>query len=383
MSDAVSAAPPRASDRLNVLLVDDQPEGLMSLEAVLQGLGENLVQARSGREALRHVLDTDFAVILLDVQMPGMDGYETAEAIRQREQSRHTPILFLTASHRTEGQVFRGYAAGAVNYLFKPVEPEILRSKVKIFLDMARQAERIRLLNRALERQAAELAVSNHDLEAFAYSVSHDLRAPLRSITGFSRILMDEYGQDLRPEAKDLFGRITASGRRMDELIQALLALSRVTRAEMKREQVDLSAAARSVAEDLRRTAPAREAEIAVEEGLRSEGDTALLRNTLANLLGNAWKYTGKVPRARIEFGAERRADGGRVFFVRDNGAGFDMKYAGIIFAPFQRLHTEKEFEGSGIGLATVQRIVARHGGRIWAEAEPGQGATFYFTLGE
>jgi PAS domain S-box-containing protein len=232
----------------------------------------------------------------------------------------------------------------------------------------------------AMKRYAAQLEVANAELDAFAHSVSHDLRAPLRSIDGFSAALMEDCADRLSESGRDHLSRVRKAGHRMAGLIDDLLALSRVTRAALSREQVDLSALARQIASELRQRDPDRQAEFVIPTDIQSEGDTRLLRIALENLLGNAWKYTARTPRARIEFGAVQD-DGTPAYFVRDNGAGFDMRYADKLFGAFQRLHSAGEFEGSGIGLATVQRIVHRHGGRVWAEGVVGQGATFYFTL--
>jgi PAS domain S-box-containing protein len=240
--------------------------------------------------------------------------------------------------------------------------------------------QRIRALNRDLEQRVAELGAVNSELEAFSYSVSHDLRAPLRAIDGFSHALLDEYGDRLDADGMDYLKRVRAAAQRMAELIDDLLALSRVTRREMRRERVDLTAIARAVVEQLHRDDPGREIQAVIAEGLEGEGDPQLLRVVLDNLIGNAWKFTSTRPRASIEVGITRR-DGVATYFVADNGVGFDMAYASKLFGAFQRLHSMEEFPGTGIGLATVQRVVQRHGGRVWAQAEPGRGATFYFTL--
>jgi len=233
----------------------------------------------------------------------------------------------------------------------------------------------------ALRRYAAQLEAANAELEAFAYSVSHDLRAPLRSISGFSQALLEDYGDRLDQTAREHVDRVRVASQRMAELIDDLLGLSRVTRAELHRAPVDVSAMAQSVLDELYARSPQREAEFVVAPGIIVDGDAHLLRIVLENVLGNAWKYTKNVAHTRIEFGAMVQ-DGGRVYYVRDNGAGFDMAYSAKLFGAFQRLHAEAEFEGTGIGLATVQRIVQRHGGRVWAEGATGQGATFSFTLG-
>jgi PAS domain S-box-containing protein len=244
--------------------------------------------------------------------------------------------------------------------------------------------DEIRRLNVQLEQRVvertAQLEAANQELQAFAYSVSHDLRTPLRSIDGFSRFLLKNCFDKLNAREQDYFQRIRAASQRMGHLIDALLNLSRLARIDLCHEVVDLSELARMTAAELRQTQPQRHVECIIADGLLVYGDRRLLQVMLQNLLGNAWKFTAKFPHARVEVG-HTQYDGKTVYCVRDNGAGFDMAYADKLFAPFQRLHTPDEFEGTGIGLATVQRIVHRHGGRIWAEGAVHQGATFYFTL--
>jgi len=234
--------------------------------------------------------------------------------------------------------------------------------------------------NEALRRNAAELVAANTELDAFAYSVSHDLRAPLRSIDGFSQVLLEDYSAQLDEAGRDSLQRVRAASQRMATLIDDLLKLARFARSEMRTEAVDLSKIAQDIAADLQRSTPERQVEFAIAPGLEARGDVRLLRVALENLLRNSWKYTAKQPRPRIEFGSVQE-NGERVFRVRDNGAGFDMQYADKLFGVFQRLHSAADFEGTGVGLATVRRIITRHGGRIWAEGVVDQGATFYFTL--
>lgn len=236
-----------------------------------------------------------------------------------------------------------------------------------------------------LEDANRELEGTNRELEAFSYSVSHDLRAPLRSIDGFSQILQEDYEGVLDDEGLNYLGRVRAASGHMATLIDDLLDLSRVGRRPLRREPVDLTGLAEGIVEDLRVSEPEREVEFVAGQGIKAWGDISLLKVALENLLGNAWKFTAREPQARIEFGANRNPGPGflaPVYYVRDNGAGFDQKYADKLFGAFQRLHGQDEFEGTGIGLATVARIVHRHGGRVWAEGEVGEGATFYFTLG-
>jgi signal transduction histidine kinase len=260
------------------------------------------------------------------------------------------------------------------------------RELTKEVRERRRAEEQVSLLNAELERRVVErtgqLDAANKELEAFSYSVSHDLRAPLRAIDGFSKALLDEYSEKLDQQACHYLHRIRGGIQRMSALTNDLLNLSRISRAHLRKEPVSLTEIARDVVAELRDKEPIRRVAIDISEGLNAGGDAHLVTIVLVNLLGNAWKYTAKQPEARIAFGQENRGDE-TVFYVRDNGAGFDMAYADKLFAPFQRLHQDSDFEGTGIGLATVQRIISRHGGRTWAEAAVDVGATFYFTLGD
>jgi len=258
----------------------------------------------------------------------------------------------------------------------------------QFFTDVTKrkQAEdEIRRLNTDLEQRVrdrtAQLEVANQELETFAYSVSHDLRAPLRGIDGWSQALVEDHGSQLNAEARHYLGRVRSEAQRMGQLIDDLLRLSRVTRAPLERDSVDITAVARSIADNLGEIHADRRIEFVIQPGMTASGDARLLEVALTNLLNNATKFTGKRAEARIELGRTEQ-NGQPAFFVRDNGAGFDMAYARSLFGPFQRLHRAAEFPGNGIGLATVQRIVHRHGGRVWAEAAVDRGATFYFTLG-
>ena len=245
--------------------------------------------------------------------------------------------------------------------------------------------EEIRRLNAGLEKRVqertSELTAANRELESFAYSISHDLRSPLRAIDGFSHLLAEDYEDKLDHQGRDYLGRVRKAVQRMGTLIDDILELSRVTRQEMRREPVDLGRLAEELNEEIARAWPGKQPAISLPGRCLAEGDPQLLRLMLQNLLENAWKYSGRNPAPEIEFGCET-LDGRQVCYVRDNGVGFDMAHAGRLFTPFQRLHKPEDFQGNGIGLATVARIVRRHGGRIWAESAPGAGATFRFTLG-
>jgi PAS domain S-box-containing protein len=305
----------------------------------------------------------------------------------------NNPALPETRSEVALPLISRGHCLGALTFQSK-FEADFSDEDVAILSVMAEQLavviENTRLyqevqsyaadLEKRVAERTAELTLVNKELEAFAYSVSHDLRAPLRAIDGFSQALLEDYSGKLDETGEDYLRRVQTASRRMAQLISDLLKLSRLIREEMIREQVDLSTVASEVIADLQEAHPDRQVEVVIQPGLTVNGDSHLLRVTLENLLGNAWKFTSKQPNARIEFGC-KEIDGLPTYFVRDNGAGFDMTYAHKLFGAFQRLHAVTEFDGTGIGLATVQRIIHRHGGRIWAKSQVGQGATFYFTL--
>ena len=261
-----------------------------------------------------------------------------------------------------------------------------VRGSLGVVIDLTErkraEAEVLRLnedLERRVKERTAQLEAINKELEAFSYSVSHDLRAPLRSIRGFSEVLLERYCKQLDPTGQEFLRRACQSSQQMETLIEDLLKLSRVSRSELQRQQINLSKMAESIAADLRKAEPQRTVEFVIEPGLQARGDERLLRVAIDNLLRNAWKFTSKKAHAKIEVGSSKGPP--QAFFVRDNGAGFDMAYSSRLFGVFQRLHTVSEFPGTGVGLATVQRIVNRHGGRVWATGEVNRGATFYFTL--
>lgn len=270
-----------------------------------------------------------------------------------------------------------------VEISLSPLETEggtLVSSAIRDISDRKRIEDQVRDLNRQMERRNADLIAINKELESFSYSVSHDLRAPLRSIDGFSLALLEDAQDKLGPEDKEHLQRVRAATARMGQLIDDLLGLARTARRELVREKVDLSRLAQEVVSQLQMAEPERRPTVMIAPNLLVNGDRQLLRVMLENIFGNAWKFTSKRRDARIEFGVQPGHP--PVFFLRDNGAGFDMKYADKLFGAFQRLHDGSEFPGSGVGLASVQRIVNRHEGRIWAESTVGRGATFYFVLG-
>ncbi|MBA2252451.1 MAG: response regulator [Nitrospirales bacterium] len=385
----------------NILLVDDLPENLLALESVLSSLEQNIVKANSCSEALRYILEQDFAVILLDVKMPDTDGFETAALIRARERSKHVPIIFLTGLSGNEDMI-RGYLMGAVDYLFKPFIPEVLQSKVAVFVDLYRvrarasqQARELAAINQRLEQEInerkrtewelklhqAQLEAANTELEAFSYSVSHDLRAPLRHIDGFADLLQQHGSSQLDEKGRRCVTKISESASRMGRLINDLLEFSRMGRNEMRRQQVNMNYLVNDVIDQLQSEVEGRHISWNIGPLPDVQGDSAMLRQVLANLIANAIKYTSPRERAHIDIGCRTEESHETVIFVRDNGVGFDMQYGYKLFGVFQRLHSNTQFEGTGIGLANVRRIIAKHGGRTWAEGVIHEGATFYFSL--
>lgn len=363
-----------------VLVVDDTPENRRLYSLILRETGCEVVEAASGEEALKVCETREYAMILMDVHMSGLDGFETARRIRAFPCCATTPIVFVSAVYTTERDVFRGYGEGAIDYLLSPVVPEILRAKARGFIDIHHRRKEAETLAQELTQVNRQLRAAYEELESFSYAAAHDLKAPLRAIGGFAEILLGDYLQALDAQGRDHLRRIVDAAARMNGLIDSLLELGKVTRSQTKHQTVDLSALAGAIVQEIQGDSP-RPVDWIIAPGLVAKGDPGLLRILLANLLANAWKYTARRDRARIEFGAETQ-DGRTVFFVRDNGIGFDSeKAAERLFKPFQRLHSAEEAPGSGIGLATVGRIVTKHGGRIWAESAKDAGATFRFTL--
>jgi PAS domain S-box-containing protein len=511
---------------IEILLVDDTPDKLLALEAALGDVSEKLVRAESGSEALRLVLRREFAVILLDINMPGMDGFETAALIRQRKSSAHTPIIFITSFSTADVEVYRGYSLGAVDYLFTPVTPEVLRSKVSVFVELAkknreiqrqaaalRQVEEermqrklddttarlewetrrnhffrlsiellaisdysgvfaqtnptwhktlgygeselhgqplqsfihpddltatnevisnilkaetslyfesrfrakdgtyrwlgwtiapfaaegllyifardmterrereneIRRLNGDLEQRPLSLQLLNQELESFSYSLAHDLRTPLRSITAYSEMMAGGEAGELTSESLKMVHTIQRNSGRMTQLMDDFLAFFRVARKDVKQETVVMTSIAREAIATVS-VESKRQVDFKVGVMPPAKGDPAMVLQVFVNLISNAVKFTALKARAEIEIGClnDRTPT---VYYVKDNGVGFNMKYYSRLFGVFERLHRREEFDGTGIGLAIVQKIVQRHGGSVWAESVIDGGATFYFTL--
>jgi PAS domain S-box-containing protein len=507
--------PPQKTGKPVILVVDDQPQNVELLEAYLIPNGYEIIKAANGEEALEKLSVNQIELILLDVMMPGIDGFEVTRRIRADEKIHLLPIILVTSLNKAEDRV-KGIEAGCEDFISKPVDKMELLARVQSLLkikayndlmsnyqkelEIAKQSEseareycesiintvreplialdqdlrvvstsrsfyeffkvtpeetvgrliydlgnkqwnipklrelletillhkttfdnyevehhfttigrRIMLLNaRQIERgkgkgriillafeditdrrqaedklkkTAIELARSNEELEAFSYSISHDLRAPLRAMDGFSEEVLQNYGEKLDGQGRDYLNRIRIASQTMSQLIDDILKLSRITRADIHFDKVNISGLVNTIGSEIKIAHPERQVIFVIQPEIEAYGDSNLLNIALTNLIENSWKFTIKNSQARIEFGVTRE-DGKPVYFVKDNGVGFDMKYADKLFQPFRRLHTDREFPGTGIGLATVQRIIQRHGGRIWAESEPGKGTTLFFNLG-
>ena len=369
------------SNSVNILVVDDKPQNLAVLESILDDADYRLTKAQSAQEALVALIDHEFALIILDVRMPDTNGFELAQLIKERRKTKDIPIIFVTAHYSEDQHVLSGYSAGAVDYLTKPVNPAILRSKVSVFADLYRKSKALDEANKTLYARNQELVAANKELEAFSYTVSHDLRAPLRHVSGFVQTLRDQAGSRLDEESRRYLARIEKAAGEMGKLIDHLLAFSQMGRGELQLSLVDMNDLVNQAVSDLQPEVRQRHVQWDLARLPKVEADPALMRQVWTNLLSNALKYTRPRDPAQVKVGCEDSGRGEFVFSVRDNGVGFDMRYASKLFGVFQRLHCAEDFEGVGIGLASVRRIIGRHGGHIWAEGKPDAGATISFTL--
>jgi len=383
-----------SAEKVNILLVDDQPGKLLAHESVLAELGQNIVKAATGREALQCLLRQDFAVILLDVNMPDMDGFETAELIRWRPRFEKTPIIFLTAYNTTDLDRLKGYSLGAVDYLFLPVIPEVLKAKVTVFVELARQkrliqrqAENLALHNQEQTRQLEmiqklneDLQEANRELEAFSYTVSHDLRAPLRALKGYTDILLEDYGPKLEATAKEYLSNLERAVVRMDALTRDLLSYSRIVRQQIELEPVCVDAVCREVTAMNPALQPPNTEMVVPPDLLPVRAHPTLLGQCLANLLDNAAKFVAPGVTPRIHIRTEPRGDRVRIW-VEDNGVGIDPAHHQKIFGIFERVGNLKTNQGTGIGLAIVARAAQRMGGICGVESSVGNGSRFWIEL--
>jgi len=484
----------------HILIVDDKINNIYVLEEILRQPGRNLISVTNGNEALKIALHQEIDLILLDVQMPGMDGFEVAQILKSNKRTSETPIIFVTAELKDHKFVMKGFEEGAIDYLYKPLNPEITEAKVSVLLQLHRQQRElmeknqalanyallinnsadliciinassflfeevndavhsllgytvqemkgtsllnylseegqnkvrqlaadcqpeflfealmytkgkeprffswnvvhkqdlwfasgrditrqkkadfeIKELNRNLERNIAQLQLTNRELEAFSYSVSHDLRAPLRSINGYAQMIQEDHAHAFNNEAKRMLNVISKNAQKMGMLIDDLLAFSRMGRKEITRVPVEFNKLVEPIIAELKNSTPEK-TKITVHSLHNTQGDPSLLSQVYMNLISNAIKYSAKKDAPEVEIGSIEKEDE-IIYYVKDNGAGFDMQYAHKLFGVFQRLHSNEDFEGTGVGLAIVQRIIVKHGGKVWAEAKPGEGAAFYFSL--
>jgi signal transduction histidine kinase len=389
-----------------ILAVDDSRTYLEEIGCALREEGYDVIPVRSGEEAIELLSVQMVDCILLDLMMPGLSGHDTCRRIKAAPGVRDIPLIMLTALEDRNAMI-QGLGAGADDYISKSSEFEVLKARVRaqirrkqfedenrgireqllrteIEATEARAARALAETRAALVDQLAsrnrDLADANKDLDAFSFTVSHDLRAPLRAIRGFSDILARDHGARMSVDARALLEMVNTAGQRMDQLIEDLLVFSRLGRQPVSKRRTDVGALVASTLEEFAGERASRRVDVLVGPLPVILADTALLTQVLTNLLSNAFKFTSGREHATIEVGC-RTEDRETVFFVRDNGAGFDMRYAAKLFGVFQRLHSQNEFQGTGVGLSLVQRIVTRHGGRIWAEAVVNEGATFYFSL--
>lgn len=396
---------------IKILIVDDKKENLLSLQVILANRGYEFVEASSGKDALRILLkDQDFAIILMDVQMPLMDGFETAEMIRQSDKLKHVPIIFLTANMNTQDYIFKGYQAGAVDYMIKPLSAEILQAKIAVFAELYRKnhelkvkEEETKMLNEAIlaanrelslqyaeiERHVRELKIKNKELDAFTYVSSHDLQEPLRKIEIFSNMILTSEQEKLSDGSKQKFGRILYSANRMRQLINSLLMFSRTNSSDRNFEEVNLNDILSDLKEALNEDIHEKQATIAADFHGSLNIIPFQFTQLLHNLIGNSLKFSHKdIPplisiKSYIARGAELNqerlsADNDYCHIIfQDNGIGFDPKYKEKIFEVFQKLDYRDAYEGTGIGLTIVQKIVDNHNGIITASSEPMKGARF------
>jgi light-regulated signal transduction histidine kinase (bacteriophytochrome) len=365
-----------------ILVVEDERILALDLAETLDELGYTVVGVASrGEEAIELAGRLDPQLIVMDVRLAGeIDGITAAETIRDEHD---VPVVFLTA-HADDDTLHRATSSDASAYLVKPFKPPDLRCVIEIALHKhaadVRLRENERWLEQTLQQRTAALEAANRELEAFNYSVAHDLRAPLRGIDSFSQLLIERYSQRLDSEGLAYLNRVRAAASRMSQLIDALLSLAQVGRGQQQPLDLDFSQLVQSVASEIAAANAGRSVPVVVAPGMRAYADPRLLRIVVANLLENAWKFTARRQRPSVEVGPCQNT-ALPTYYVRDNGAGFDPAYASKLFGAFQRLHAEREFPGTGIGLAIVQRVITRHGGTIWAQSQPGEGATFYFSL--
>ncbi len=364
---------PGPETRANILIVDDRKENLIATEKVLKNLDAVIFKANSGNEALSLMLRHRFAVVLLDVQMPEMDGFETAKLMQEHESMQNVPIIFVTAISKEEKYATQAAEIGAVDYIFKPINSDILRSKVKVYLDIYLQHQQILRLNKTLSQ-------SNEELERFAYICSHDMQEPVRMMHSYAELLERKYAQLLDETGKKYLNFITNNAKHMQKMISDILGFSRVGREELTIEHVDCSQILQEVLEKFTPQIQEKKARITIGTLPVLNTNVTLLSVLFQNLIGNGLKFQDKTKVPEIEIEANQN---GRewIFTVRDNGIGIDPRFHAKMFTIFQRLHRREEYPGTGIGLSTCKKFIELQGGKIWFESTVGQGTIFYFTI--
>ncbi len=365
-----------------LVIVDDEVAHMRALCDTLGFEGYQVTGYQSPGEALRALSETECDLLLTDLMMPEMDGIQLIQAARTVNPDIAGVIM---TGHGTIDTAVAALQVGALDYVLKPFRLNVILPVIARALDI----RNLRIENAALQRrereQAVELAAAYRDLESFSYSISHDLRSPLRAVGGLTKICLEEFGSTLPESGSQRLGQVIRGAERMDQMIEDLLRFCRLTRGTPNRRRVDMNAITYRVAADLRVADPQRRIEVRIEALPECQGDPGLIEQVMSNLLSNAFKFTRDSDSARVEVGCSRIEKNGReqdVYFVRDNGAGFNTKYADKLFGVFQRLHSQEQFPGTGVGLSIVKRIIERHGGQIWADSTAGQGATFYFFVG-
>jgi signal transduction histidine kinase len=360
-----------------LLIVDDEAAQLRALSDTLRLEGYDSQGFGSGRQALENLSAGKFDLLLTDLMMPEMDGIALINAAKQIDPSLGAIVM---TGHGTIDTAVRAMQGGALDYILKPFKLNAILPIISRALDVQRLRRENTELQAREKQQSAELAAAYHDLESFSYSISHDLRAPLRSMDGFAAILESDFAEQLGDEGRRIIGVIRASSQRMDELIVSLLEFSRAGRSALQLDHVDMTLLADSAASEVRALYTGPEPQIDISELPPVDADPVVIRQVWCNLIGNALKYSAKRDKPKITVSG-RIDNGEAIYQVDDNGAGFDMRYAEKLFGVFQRLHRSEEFSGTGVGLAIVHRIIARHGGRIWAKGAPDAGASFQFAL--
>lgn len=405
-----------------ILLVDDREDNLLSIETILEPDGYKFVKANSGRQALKILLtEFDFALILMDVKMPNLNGFETASLIYEREKLKHIPIVFITANNYGEENIFKGYRTGAVDYIYKPINPELLRAKVSVFVDLYQKThrllaqeqklvainknlqieiherkaseERVKELNRQLLENIARLESANKDLDRFAFMASHDLQEPLRKIRIFSDLLYVKYKEILDEDGKMNIVRIQGAAERMQALIKDILTFSKISIEKGSFVKTSLNTVVDEVLSELESTVQEKSAKIIVDKLPSLQVNPGLIRPLFYNLISNALKYCKKNIPPVVNIRSEMPANGLQTvdakqpehkycrIYIQDNGIGFDQKYSEEIFGMFKRLHLNTEYEGTGIGLALCKKIVEEHNGFISAKSKVNEGSTFIISL--